>query len=113
MVAPDLVMLRFLFRTLGLILLACAFAAAIVDGTRSIAAGSLVFTTLGQAMELYMPTQLASLQDAAARVHHWLRDPGLVMILLLPLWLIAGALGGGLLALTQPRRPVIGFSSRA
>ncbi|MCG4996225.1 hypothetical protein, partial [Bacteroides thetaiotaomicron] len=29
------VMLRFLFRTLGLILLACAFAAAIVDGTRS------------------------------------------------------------------------------
>lgn len=106
-------MLRFLFRTLGLILLACAFAAAIVDGTRSIASGSLVFTTLGQAMELYLPSQLASLQAAAERVHPWLRDPGVTLFLMLPLWLIAGALGGGLLALTQPRRPMIGFSSRA
>lgn len=105
-------MLRFLFRTLGLLLLACAFAAAIVDGTRSIAADRIVFSTMGQAMETFLPAQLAALQAAAGRVHPWLLDPGLALVLLLPMWLVAGALGGGLLALTRPRRPMIGFSNR-
>ena len=112
MVSRDSTMLRFFFRTLGLLLLACAFAAAIVDSTRSIAADHIVLTTLGQAMEGYLPVQLASLQAAATRAGPWFRDPGLALLLLLPLWAIGGVLGGALLAMTRPRRPTIGFSSR-
>lgn len=112
MVSPDSTMLRFLFRTLGLLLLACAFAAAIVDSTRSIAADRIVVTTLGQAMQAYLPAQLASLQASALRIGPWARDAALALLLLLPLWAIAGVLGGALLAVTRPRRPTIGFSSR-
>ena len=105
-------MLRFLFRAVGLLVLAGAFAAIIVDGTRSIAAGALVFTPLGQALTALVPTSVASLETAAQRVHPLLRDPGLRVLLQCPLWLLGGIIGGALLALTRPRRPKIGFSSR-
>ena len=105
-------MLRFFFRTLGLIVLAGAFAAVVVDGTRSIAANGVVFTTLGQTLANMAPDRLASLEASAARIAPLLRDPVLVWLLLAPLWLVAGLIGGGLLALTRRRAPPVGFSSR-
>lgn len=104
-------MLRFFFRAFGLLMLACAFAAVIVDGTRSIAANGVVFTTVGQILA-GSPDKLAALETAAGRVHPWLRDPGLTWLLPVPLWLLAGLVGGAMLALTRPRRPIVGFSSR-
>lgn len=105
-------MLRFIFRSIALLVLACAFAAAIVDGTRSIAADGIVFTTLGQAAGTLLPTKLAALEEAVGHLHPWLRNPGLTVLLLIPTWLAGIAIGGALLALTRPRRPMVGFSSR-
>ncbi len=105
-------MLRFIFRTIGLLILAGAFAAVIVDGTRSIAAGAPVFTPIGQALAAIAPTSVAALDTAAQLVHPLLRDPGLRVLLALPLWMLGGVVGGFLLIFTRPRRPVIGFSSR-
>ena len=45
--ALALVMLRLLIRFMGLALLAGGFVALVVDGTRSLAGGSLYVTTLG------------------------------------------------------------------
>lgn len=104
-------MLRFFLRAFGFLLLACAFAAVIVDGTRSIAANGVVFTTVGQVLSA-SPDKLSALEAAAGRVHPWLRDPGLASLLLAPLWLVTGLAGAGLLLLTRPRRPAVGFSSR-
>ena len=106
-------MLRFLFRAIGLLVLAGAFAAVIVDGTRSIAASGPVFTPLGEAFAAVAPTSVAALETAAGQIHPLLRDPGLLLLLKMPLWLLGGVIGGLLLVLTRPRRPTIGFSSRA
>ena len=105
-------MLRFIFRAFGLLVLAGAFAAVIVDGTRSIAAGAPVFTPLGQALATLAPASVANLETAAQRIHPLLRDPGMRVLLVLPLWLLGGVIGGLLLLLTRPRRPTVGFSSR-
>ena len=105
-------MLRFLFRAIGLLVLAGAFAAVVVDGTRSIAASGPVFTPVGQALAALVPTSVAALETAAGRVHPFLRDPVLLVFLKMPLWLLCGVIGGILLVVTRPRRPTIGFSSR-
>jgi hypothetical protein len=105
-------MLRFLFRVLGLLLLACAFAALIVDGTRSIAADAITLTPLGQAATQFFPQKFALFQAAVQRVSPFLWDPVAVVVLLLPAWFVAGGLGGLIMLATRRRRPLIGHSSR-
>ncbi len=55
-------MIRFLFRFLGYWLLAGALVAAIIDGSKSIAASSLVITPLGQHFQQLAPTLLQRLE---------------------------------------------------
>ena len=55
-------MIRFLFRFLGLILLAAAFILVIYDGTKSIAGNSLSLTTVQALWELINPASLAKLK---------------------------------------------------
>ena len=105
-------MLRFLFRFTGILLLAIAFAALIVDGTRSIAAGVVAIMPLGRALSSLTP-------DLFVRTHAWvvahaplLWDPVLVTLLLLPTWLVVGVLGIFLIAVTRPPRPKIGYARR-
>ncbi len=105
-------MLRLLFRFIGVLALAGAFAALVVDGTRSVAARSTEILSLGR-------TATALAPDAFVRVHEIIEvhapllwDPALVTILLLPSWLVLGFLGIVLLALTRRRAPKIGYSRR-
>ncbi len=105
-------MLRLSFRFIGLLLLAGAFAALVVDGTRSVAARSTEILPLGR-------TATALAPDAFVKVHTFIEahapllwDPVLVTILLLPSWLVMGILGFVVLALTRPRTPKIGYSRR-
>ena len=105
-------MLRYLFRTVGLLLLACAFAALIVDGTRSIAGDAITVTPLGQAANQFFPQKFALFQSAVQHVSPLLWDPVTVVFLLLPAWLVAGALGAIIMVATRRRRPQIGHSSR-
>ena len=57
-------MIRFLFRFLGLILLAAAFILVIYDGTKSIAGNSLALTTVQALWELINPAQPGEAQTA-------------------------------------------------
>ena len=105
-------MLRLLVRLGGLILLACAFAALIVDGTRSLAADTLVVMSLGEALATAMPAKLASLEAFVRGLHPLLWALAVTVPLRLPVWLAIGVVAAALFALTGRRRPMVGFSSR-
>ncbi len=104
--------MRFIFRFVGLILLAGAFAALIVDGTRSIAAGKADILPLSEVIAKVSPDSLPHLRQLVQGKAPVLWDPLLVTILLLPTWLVLGGLGLFLLVVTRVRAPKIGHSRR-
>lgn len=105
-------MFRFFFRTVGVFLLAGAFAALVIDGTRSIAGGMLSLTPLGKTIAWLAPDKVAGLKPSIDHFNSFLWDPLMVHLLLLPTWLVIGILGTLIMALTQKPRPKIGYSSR-
>jgi hypothetical protein len=102
-------MLRFLFRIAGLLTLAAGFVALVVDGTRSIAAGTLLLTPFGELLTSKLPV----IQQAVVRnVHPLLWDPVATGLLRLPIWLVLALGGLFLLWVTRRRAPIIGYTSR-
>jgi hypothetical protein len=104
-------MIRFVFRALGFLLVAAAFAALVVDGTRSIAAHEFLQFSFGDAAAWLAAARFTALQQG---IDHW---PGLSQQLLhglfaAPCWAVTGGLGLLLLGLGRPPAPLIGFSSR-
>ncbi len=106
-------MFRFLLRFVGLILLAGAFAAAVIDGARSLAAQQVMLTTMGRALAYALPSKFLLLEPFVKRLHPLLWDPVLVAILSAPAFVDMAALGFVLFYLVRPRAPRIGASSRA
>ncbi len=106
-------MFRFILRLLGLLLLAGAFAALVIDGTRSIADGALALTPLAQTLSWLSPQKYAALKpELQHHVPHFVWDPLIVHLLTAPTSLVAGALGALVLLAAQKRRPKIGYSNR-
>ncbi len=105
-------MLRFLVRFAGLLLLAGGFAALIVDGTRSIAAGSIEQARLGQTIQYIVPAKFELIEPAVRRLHPLLWDPVLVHLFMVPTWGILSFCGLLLLYLARQPAQKIGFSSR-
>ncbi len=97
-------MLRFLARTLGLLALVGAFAAAVVDGARSIANNAWSLTPLGAALGRIAPAKLAALPALASRISPKLWDPVLIDVLYVPTSLVLAALGIALMALGSAGR---------
>ena len=105
-------MFRLFFRFLGLLVLAVAFVALVVDGTRSIAANRVDILPLGRACTLLAPDAFQKIRIAIEGHLPLLWDPILVTLLLLPSWVVLGGTGMVLLALTRRRAPIIGYSRR-
>ncbi len=105
-------MFRLAVRFIGLLILAGAFAALIVDGTRSVAAGTLAPMPLGRMIAALAPDAFVKLHASIESHAPILWDPVLVTVLLLPTWVVLGALGLVLLALTRRPAPKIGYSRR-
>jgi hypothetical protein len=106
-------MFRFLFRFIGLWLLAGAFVALVIDGTRSITASRFVVVPLGAAWETIHPGSIEWLKTFVERdlsLRLW--DPVLLTILNAPLWVALAVLGAILVALGRRRPRPIGYSSR-
>jgi len=97
-------MFRFAFRVLGLWLLAGGFAAAVIDGMKSIAASAIVTTPA-----LATWTDLAPTSHVAVRA--WLErviGPAVATLLddalaHVPTWALLGVVGAVLVALALPR----------
>jgi hypothetical protein len=105
-------MLRFLARALGLVLIAVGFVGLVIDGTRSIANGTVMFTPLGEVAFRVFGERYLLLQPAIERhVHPFLWDPIVLNLTLLPASAVAFLLGVVLLWLGQKRPEPIGFAS--
>ncbi|PZO82509.1 MAG: hypothetical protein DI629_01025 [Mesorhizobium amorphae] len=98
-------MVRFVFRLLGTISLAVAVIFAVLDATRSVAAGRLVMTPLGESWAQGWPDGLAGAEEwLAERLGAWAWN-GAEALLLLPGFALFGLLA--LLFLALGRRPVV------
>ena len=106
-------MLRLAVRILGIFALAGAFVAAVIDGTRSIAAGEISMVQLGEQMQILLGPKFSMLQPF---IEHSLSpivwNQVVVRLLMTPIWVVLLVLGVGFLAATQQRRGEIGFSTR-
>lgn len=86
-------MIRFLFRLLATIALAVAVVMAVLDATRTIAAGDWVFTPLGTSWMSVLPGSLEATQTAIETwLHPALWDPVALAVLKLPGFIVFAVL---------------------
>jgi hypothetical protein len=96
-------LLRLLVRALGLLSLAGAFAAAVLDGARSLADQQLTVTPAGMTLATLFPDKFDMWSRLVqARLPHFLWDPIILWTLYAPTFLDLGVLG---LALGYVSRP--------
>jgi hypothetical protein len=103
-------MIRFLFRTLGLLFLAAAFIFLVYDGTRSIAANMLLYSKVDEIWSLVHTTSLQQLQPSIEkRAPPWLWDPVATTVLDAPAVVVLGLIGAILILLGRRKKPLIGY----
>ena len=103
-------MIRLLIRLLGLLLLAGGFISLIVDGTASLAGGSLYITTLAAALQAQAPAFLANLRvSTLAHLSPAVWEALFAVLRATPLSLTMCALGGLLILVSHKRRRGRGF----
>jgi hypothetical protein len=103
-------MLRILIRFLGLLLLAGGFIALIVDGTRSLAGGRLLVTTLDNAATDLFPAALKGLQTAVEQgLAPFVWDPLLATLMMAPVSVAFGWLGALFIVLSHKHQAHLGF----
>lgn len=98
-------MLRWLFRIVGLFCLAGAFAAAVLDGAKSIADQKLALTPLGVTLATAFPSKFPLLPVYVRKLHPLLWDPVLLSVLYVPTFLDLAVLGLVLMAFSRARAP--------
>jgi hypothetical protein len=105
--------MRFLARFIGLIALAGAFAAAVIDGARWIVGGTFAPTSTGVALYWLSPRALESAKSfVESRLGAWAWDDVLVRALFVPFFVALTILSGLLFLLSRRPPPEIGSSSR-
>ena len=103
--------MRFILRFIGLWLLAGAFVALIIDGTASIAGGSVRFNTFGQTWDnIHQDSKPAVKAFLDRRAGPWLWNSGVQVVLDQPTWLVLGALGTVLVLLGRKKARLIGYA---
>jgi hypothetical protein len=103
-------MIRFLFRFVGLCLLATAFVLFVYDGTKSIANHDLLYTRLGDVWAIIDQNSLNAVQDWLKQKLYWAWDPYLQRGFDLPGWVAVGVIATILILLGRKRKPLIGYA---
>jgi hypothetical protein len=104
-------MIRFLFRTLGLLFLAVAFVFFIYDGTKSIAANAMFFTPLSETWNTVHAASLTQLQPLVERyAGPWLWEFLARWVLAAPSFAVFAVIGALLVLLGRRKRPLIGYA---
>ncbi len=103
-------MLRLLTRFIGLLLLAGGFIALIVDGTRSIAGGRLMVTTMRKGASELFPGFYQALQSNVENVSAFLWDPILATLMLAPVSVALGGVGALMILLSHRQASPIGYA---
>ena len=106
-------MLRFVVRVLGFLAIAGGFVMLVVDGTRTLANGSLSFMALGEVGFRLLGERYLLLQPGIERhIHPLLWDPLVLHLTLMPASLVLLAIGLGLVMLGRKPPEPIGFDTR-
>ena len=108
-------MIRFLFRFLATVSLAVAVVIAVLDATRTVAAGNWVLTPLGTSWLAVSPDTLEKTQSTIETyLHPALWDPVALAVLKLPGFIIFAVLALLLYAIgRRPKRRLDPFAQRA
>ena len=102
--------MRFLARSLGLLLVAAGFIGLVVDGTRSIVNHGISFAPLGGVVNFLVPGGVSQLQArVAVPSYPWLWDPLFTNLLQAPASLAGFVLGALLLWVGQKPLEPIGY----
>jgi hypothetical protein len=104
------VMIRFLFRFVGLCFLATAFVLFVYDGTKSIANHDLLYTRLGDVWAIIDQNSLNVVQDWLKQKLAWAWEPYLQRGFDLPGWVVVGIIATVLILLGRKRKPLIGYA---
>ena len=103
-------MIRFVFRFIGLWILAAGFVALVRDGTKSIAGNAVFITNLG---EDWNNIHGASLEHLKALVERY-TGPSVWEVVSLyvigaPTWLVLGIIGSIFILIGRKKKPLIGY----
>lgn len=102
--------MKFLARSLGLLLIAAGFIGLVIDGTRSIVNHDISFVSLSVAVGVLFPGGVAGFEgQIAARTYPWLWDPFVSHFLQLPASLTSFLTGALLLWIGQKPLEPIGY----
>ncbi len=102
-------MIRFLFRFIGVLVLAIAFILLVYDGAKSIADSRVYIYKLGQLWTDVSASSLQSLQAAIEAHVSWLWNPIILTLLEQPAWLVFGVIGMLAILLGRRKKPLIGY----
>lgn len=104
--------MRFLARLIGLLALAGAFAAAVLDGARWIANGTWAPTSTGDALDWLSPKGLAAAERLIdSRIGAWAWNDVLSRALIAPAFAALVLVSAVFFLISRPRTPEIGRSS--
>ena len=103
-------MIRFALRLVGLLLLAGAFAAAVIDSARSLADQKVELSSMGTVLVYTFPSKFALMHDYLVKKAPMLWDLVVVNALYAPATLDLAVLGAGLFYLA--RRPAARVAAR-
>jgi len=102
--------LKFLARSLGLLLIAAGFIGLVIDGTRSIVNNAVSFASIRKVGETFFPSGIASLEGSIAqRGYPWLWDPIATYVLQMPASITAFLVGALLMWVGQKPLEPIGY----
>jgi hypothetical protein len=103
-------MIRFVFRFIGLWILAAGFVALVRDGTKSIAGNGFFVTALKDDWTNIHDASQASLQALVERyVGSWWWEFTSAYVLARPTWLVLGIIGSILILIGRKKKPLIGY----
>jgi hypothetical protein len=103
-------MIRFLFRLIGLCLLATAFVFFVYDGTKSIANHQFVYTNVNYVWAMVDQNSLNLAQGWLKLKFGWAWDSYLQKGFDLPAWTIIGIVAAFLILLGRKKKPLIGYA---
>jgi len=106
------VVVRFVLRLLGVLLFAGAFVAVVIDGTRSIAAGHFLPTSLQAAITLFSPDMVGEIETKMTHVGAWNWEPVTLWLLAQPAFAVLGVAGLLLLLLGHQKARPLGVPRR-
>jgi hypothetical protein len=102
-------MIRFVFRFIGIWILAAGFVALVRDGTKSIAGNAVFVTILGDDWNNIHANSLESLKAMIEGQAPWMWEFVSLYVLGAPSWLVLGIIGSLFILVGRRKKPLIGY----